>query len=207
MRLKKPLPAGILGLNCLTQPQPFIMSFTFKKLAIPEVVLIESSVSVDDRGFFTEVFRASEFEKNGITASFVQDNFSHSKKGVIRGLHYQLNPKAQGKLVRVIKGKILDVVVDVRRGSPTFLNKITIELSSENNHMLYIPTGFAHGFVALSDEVNFLYKCTAEYSKEHERGIRYDDPEINITWGIPEPLVSEKDLALPFAKDAEVFKF
>lgn len=205
MRLKKPLPAGILGVNFLTWPQPFIMSFTFKKLAIPEVILVESSVAVDGRGFFTEVFKASEFEKNGVFASFVQDNFSHSKKGVIRGLHYQLNPKAQGKLVRVIKGKILDVAVDVRRASPTFLQKVEVELSDENNRMLFIPPGFAHGFVVLSDEVKFLYKCTAEYSKEHERGIRFDDPSINIDWRISDPLVSEKDLGLPYAKDAEVF--
>jgi len=181
------------------------MSFTFNKLNIPEVILIESSVSTDDRGFFTEVFKASEFEKHGVATSFVQDNFSHSKKGVIRGLHYQLNPKAQGKLVRVIKGKIMDIAVDVRHDSPTFLQKVEVELSEENNRMLFIPPGFAHGFVALSDEVKFLYKCTAEYSKEHERGIRFDDPNINIDWRISDPLVSEKDLMLPYAKDAEVF--
>lgn len=180
------------------------MSFIFKKLDIPEVILIESSVSLDNRGFFTEIFKASEFKKNGVDTSFMQDNFSQSKKGVIRGLHYQLNPKAQGKLVRVLKGKILDVAVDVRHDSPTFLQKITIELSDENNRMLFIPPGFAHGFVTLSDDVKFLYKCTVEYSKKHERGIRFDDPDINIDWGISSPLLSEKDLRLPYAKDAEV---
>lgn len=181
------------------------MSFIFKKLEIPDVVLVESSLSRDDRGFFTEVFKACEFEKNGMPYSFVQDNYSQSKKGCIRGLHYQLDPKAQGKLVRVLKGRIMDVAVDVRRNSPTFLKKITVELSDENNKMLYIPTGFAHGFVALSDDVRFLYKCTAEYSKDHERGIRFDDPDIGIDWGIEEPIISKKDLILPYAKDAEVF--
>lgn len=181
------------------------MSFSFKKLDIPEVTLIECSAFPDERGFFTEVFKASEFEANGLPSTFLQDNFSHSKKGVIRGLHYQLNPKAQGKLVRVLKGKIIDVAVDVRHDSPTFLKSVAVELSDENNRMLFIPTGFAHGFVALSDEVKFLYKCTEEYSKEHERGIRFDDPDININWGISDPLVSAKDLELPYAKDAEVF--
>ncbi len=140
-----------------------------------------------------------------MAAFFVQDNFSCSKKGVIRGLHYQINPKAQGKLVKVLKGKILDAAVDIRRNSPTFLQSVVVELSDENNRMLFIPQGFAHGFVALSDDVKFLYKCTAEYSKEHERGIRFNDPDINIDWGISNPLVSEKDLKLPYAKDAEVF--
>lgn len=181
------------------------MSFIFKKLEIPEIILIEASAFHDERGYFTEVFKASEFAKNGITTSFTQDNFSSSKKGVIRGLHYQLNPKAQGKLVRVLKGKILDIAVDVRRDSPTFLKNVSVELSDENNRMLFIPAGFAHGFVTLSDEVKFLYKCTVEYSKEHERGIRFDDPAINIDWGILNPLVSEKDLELPYAKDAELF--
>ena len=181
------------------------MSFIFTKQAIPEVILVESSLFPDERGFFTEVFRASEFEKNGLPGRFLQDNFSYSKKGVVRGLHYQLDPKAQGKLVRVLKGKILDVAVDVRRKSPTFLQKVAVELSAENNRMLFIPEGFAHGFVSLSEEVFFLYKCTSEYSKEHERGIRYDDPDISMDWEVSEPLVSEKDLELPYAKDAEVF--
>ena len=181
------------------------MSFAFTKQAIPEVILVESSLFPDERGFFTEIFRASEFEKNGLPGHFLQDNFSYSRKGVVRGLHYQLDPKAQGKLVRVLKGKILDVAVDVRRESPTFLQKVAVELSDENNRMLFIPEGFAHGFVALSEEVHFLYKCTSEYSKEHERGIRYDDPDIAIDWKVSHPLVSEKDLELPYAKDAEIF--
>lgn len=181
------------------------MSFIFKKLEIPEVILVESLAFPDERGFFTEIFKDSEFKKNGITASFVQDNFSYSKRGVIRGLHYQLNPKAQGKLVMVLNGKILDVAVDIRRGSPTFLKSVAVELSDKNNRMLFIPPGFAHGFVALSDEVKFLYKCTAEYSKEHECGIRFDDHDININWGISNPIVSRKDLELPCAKHAEVF--
>ncbi|HBH71685.1 MAG: dTDP-4-deoxyrhamnose 3,5 epimerase [Parcubacteria group bacterium GW2011_GWC1_42_11] len=181
------------------------MTFIFKKQNIPEVVLIETPAFPDDRGYFSEWFKASEFERNGLPTTFLQDNFSHSKKGVIRGLHYQLNPKAQGKLVRVLKGNIIDIAVDIRRDSPTFLKSVAVELSDKNNNMLFIPAGFAHGFVTLSDEVRFLYKCTEEYSKEYERGIRYDDPEININWGISNPLVSEKDLNLPLAKDAEVF--
>lgn len=181
------------------------MTFIFKKLELPEVILIEASIFPDDRGFFTEIFKASEFKKNGLPTTFLQDNFSHSQKGVIRGLHYQLTPKAQGKLVRVLKGKIIDVAVDIRRNSPTFLKSVAVELSDENNNMLFIPAGFAHGFVALSDEVKFLYKCTEEYSKEHERGIRFDDPDININWRVSDPIVSEKDRNLPFAKNAEVF--
>lgn len=181
------------------------MSFIFKKLELPEIVLVESLAFPDERGFFSETFKASDFEKNGLPTNFPQDNFSHSIKGVIRGLHYQLAPKAQGKLVRVIKGKILDVAVDMRRNSPTFLKSVTVELSDENNRMLFIPAGFAHGFVALSDEVDFLYKCTEEYSKEHERGVRFDDPEININWGVSNPIVSKKDLELHYAKDADCF--
>lgn len=182
------------------------MSFIFIKQAIPEVILIESSVFSDERGFFTEVFKSSEFEKNGMPGNFTQDNFSFSKKGVIRGLHYQLNPKAQGKLVRVLEGEVLDVAVDMRRESPTFLQKVSVVLSAENNRMLFIPVGFAHGFAALSEEVHFLYKCTSEYSKEYECGVRYDDPDISIDWNVSSPIVSEKDLNLPYAKNAEVFK-
>ena len=185
--------------------KPQNMPFLFTKLDIPDVILIKPPLYNDDRGFFTEIFKESVFKENGIHYNFVQDNYSQSKKGVIRALHYQLPPKAQGKLVRVLTGKILDVAVDVRRDSPTFLKSVTAELSSENNHMLFIPPGFAHGFVALSDDVRFLYKCTEEYSKEHERGIRSDDPDINIDWGVINPLISEKDQKLPYAKDAETF--
>jgi dTDP-4-dehydrorhamnose 3,5-epimerase len=178
------------------------MAFTFKRLALPEVILIESSVFPDERGSFTETFKASEFEKNGVPGSFVQENFSHSKKGVVRGLHYQLDPKAQGKLIRVLSGKVLDVAVDMRRQSPTFLQSVSVELSDENGLMLFIPAGFAHGFSALTYDVRFVYKCTAEYSKEHERGVRFDDPDIHIDWKVTDPILSENDRMLPYAKDA-----
>jgi dTDP-4-dehydrorhamnose 3,5-epimerase len=181
------------------------MSFTFKKTGIPEVILIETSTFSDERGLFSEIFKASVFSDNDVPTSFLQDNFSHSKKGVLRGLHYQLNPKAQGKLVRVLRGVVLDVAVDVRRASPTFLQHVSVELSESNGRMLYVPPGFAHGFVTLTDEVSFLYKCTAEYSLEHERGVRFDDHDINVDWGIKDPIVSTKDRALPFVKDAELF--
>lgn len=181
------------------------MPFSFRKLDIPDLVLIESPVFHDERGFFTETFKASDFEKNGLPSVFVQDNYSVSKKNCIRGLHYQLDPYAQGKLVRVVSGAIRDVAVDIRRNSPTFLQKAVVELSDQNHHMLFIPPGFAHGFVALTDDVKLVYKCTAEYSKEHERGIRFDDPEINIDWGVTNPIVSKRDLDQPYVKDAEVF--
>lgn len=180
------------------------MPFTYRELEIPGVVLVEYSLFQDERGFFSEIFRQSEFTKNGIVGPFVQDNFSVSKKGVVRGLHYQLSPKTQGKLITVLAGRVLDFAVDIRRGSSTFLKSISVELSDKNNRMLYIPEGFAHGFVALSEEVKFFYKCTNEYSKEHERGIRFDDPDINIDLGIKNPSLSERDLALPFLKDAEL---
>jgi len=181
------------------------MSFVFKKLHIPGPILVESKAFFDERGFFTELFKGSDFVQNGIPMSFVQDNFSRSKRGVIRGLHYQLPPKAQGKLVRVLKGRGLDIAVDIRRASETFLKYVAIELSEDNNLALFIPEGFAHDFMAFTDDTFLLYKCTNEYSPEHERGIRYDDPDINIDWGIVEPLVAKRDADFPYAKNAEVF--
>lgn len=181
------------------------MPLIFKKLEIEDVVLITPKVFFDERGFFLESYKESEFFANGITEKFVQDNRSLSKKGVIRALHYQLNPAAQGKLVRVLTGAVFDVAVDVRRSSPTFLKWVGVELNEENNNMLYIPPGFAHGFVALTDNVNLLYKCTNEYDKASERGIRYDDPTINVNWGTDKPIVSDKDKILPFLKEAEIF--
>ncbi|HOV13470.1 MAG TPA: dTDP-4-dehydrorhamnose 3,5-epimerase [Spirochaetota bacterium] len=181
------------------------MPSTFKRLEIPEVILVSPKAFFDERGFFIESYKESEFIANGITEKFVQDNHSLSKKGVIRALHYQLNPKAQGKLVRVVTGSVFDVAVDIRKSSPTFLKCIRVELSDKNNDMLYIPPGFAHGFVALTDNVNLLYKCTNEYDKASERGIRYDDPQINVNWGVSNPIVSDKDKILPYLKDAEIF--
>ena len=147
------------------------MPFSFKKLEIPEVILIEAKSFSDHRGFFLESFKESEFTSNQINTRFVQDNVSHSTKGVLRGLHYQKNPKAQAKLVTVIRGKIFDVAVDIRIGSPTFGKWVGEILSSENHKSLFIPKGFAHGFCVTSDEADVLYKVDQEYSAETERGI------------------------------------
>jgi dTDP-4-dehydrorhamnose 3,5-epimerase len=179
------------------------MPFEFIRLEIPDVVLIKPKVFEDDRGFFMETYKASDFAKAGIDFSFSQDNHSKSKKGVLRGLHYQLEPKAQGKLVRCIKGKIWDVAVDLRLGSPWFGKWIAVELSKENKCMLWIPAGFAHGFVALEDS-EIIYKCTEEYDPTFDRGIIWNDPEINIPWPIKKPTLSPKDAKLPALKDAEI---
>jgi len=181
------------------------MPFNFKKLSLDDVVLIEPRVFPDERGFFMESFKSSDFKNAGLDLYFVQDNHSLSQRGVIRGLHYQLPPKAQGKLVRVVKGAVYDVAVDIRKKSPTYLKWVAEELSDENHRMLYIPPGFAHGFAALTDEVHLVYKCTEEYAPQCDRGIRWDDPEIGIAWKIDAPIVSDKDRALPLSSEAEVF--
>jgi len=182
------------------------MPFNFKKLDVPGLVLIEPKVFYDERGFLLETFKETEFVNAGINEKFVQDNHSYSKKNVIRGLHYQLPPKSQGKLLRVVRGKIFDVAVDIRKSSPTYLKWVGVELSEKNMKMLYIPEGFAHGFIALEDSVHLLYKCTNEYSKESEAGIRYNDPDICIDWKLQShPIICEKDKNLPFVKDAMLF--
>lgn len=180
------------------------MPFEFKKLNIHDVQLIIPKVFNDDRGFFLESFKKSDFAANGIVEEFNQDNHSKSSKGVLRGLHYQLAPKAQAKIVRCIKGKIFDVAVDIRKNSPTFSKWVGAILSEENKNMLYMPEGFAHGFVVLSETAEILYKASNEYSKEHDRGIAWNDPDINIKWDIDfEPLLSEKDKQQPFLKDVK----
>jgi len=181
------------------------MPFSFKPLSIPDVILVEPEVFPDDRGFFFESFKASDFEKANLPVRFVQDNFSFSKKDVIRGLHYQKHPKAQGKLVSVLKGGVWDVAVDIRRQSSTFLKWIAAELNDQNHKMLYIPPGFAHGFVSLTEDVHLLYKCTNEYDKQADAGIRWDDPDIAILWPVNRPILSEKDRKLPLIHHAEVF--
>jgi len=179
------------------------MSFTFKTLGIPDIILIEPKPFLDERGYFFESYRESDFAANGIDTKFVQDNFSHSKRGVLRGLHYQIYPKAQAKLVMTLKGEIFDVVVDIRKNSTTF-GKWTGEILSEKNHrMLYIPEGFAHGFCVLSDEADVLYKINQEYSPEHERGVVWNDPDLNITWPVSNPILAKKDLLLPVLKNAD----
>lgn len=179
------------------------MTFTFKKLDIPEVILITPNSFPDERGFFLEHFKESEFSSNGIKTKFVQDNFSHSIKGVLRGLHYQKNPKAQAKLVSALRGEIFDVAVDLRKDSPTY-GKWVGEILSENNHnLLYIPEGFAHGFCVLSEQADVLYKVSQEYSPEDEKGILWNDAELNITWPVDKPIFQEKDSKLPILKNAD----
>ncbi len=178
------------------------------RLAIPEVVLLTPRVFGDDRGFFFESFNAQKFaDATGVSPDFVQDNHSKSQRGVLRGLHYQLPPMAQGKLVRVVQGEVFDVAVDVRRGSPTFGKWVGEVLSAENKRQLWIPAGFAHGFLTLSDTAEFLYKTTALYSPPHERCIAWDDPTIGVEWplGGVAPLLSGKDAVGVALGQAEVF--
>jgi dTDP-4-dehydrorhamnose 3,5-epimerase len=179
------------------------MPFHFKRLAIPEVILIEPKIFKDERGSFMETYKYSDFAPMGIKEHFVQDNYSKSLKVVLRGLHFQKNPNAQGKLIQCIKGKIFDVAVDIRKGSPTYRQWVSIELSEENNLILYVPAAFAHGFVVLSESVDVIYKCTKEYSPEDDRGIVWNDPETNIHWPVKDPLLSEKDKNHPLLKDAD----
>jgi dTDP-4-dehydrorhamnose 3,5-epimerase len=168
----------------------------FNKTSLPDVLLISPSIFGDDRGHFFESFNSERWKSQGLTSEFVQDNQSFSKKGVIRGLHFQNSPNAQGKLVRVILGKVLDVAVDLRPESPTFGKYELFELDAEIGNMVYIPEGFAHGFAALEDSI-FQYKCTGLYNKASEGGFRWDDLTLNIPWGIANPIVSEKDQILP----------
>jgi dTDP-4-dehydrorhamnose 3,5-epimerase len=171
--------------------------------ALPGVLLIEPRAFSDDRGFFFESYRADRYAAVGIVGAFVQDNFSRSVRGTLRGLHFQ-EPNAQGKLVQVLCGAAYDVVVDVRRGSPTFGKWIAAELTGDAPKQLWIPPGFAHGFCATSETVDFHYKCTAEYSPEAERSIRWDDPALAIPWPQSHPLLSKKDEAAPLLADAPV---
>ena len=183
----------------------------FTKTNIPEVILIEPKVYGDDRGYFVETFRSDLFEqKTGIKTQFIQDNESRSSYGVLRGLHYQLPPFPQSKLVRVIEGKVLDVAVDIRVGSPTFGQHVTAELSAENKHQLFIPRGFAHGFVVLSETAIFAYKVDNYYSPECDRGIKFDDPDLGINWQISseEVQLSDKDShQLILKHNKELFDF
>ena len=174
------------------------MPFEFERQKIEDVILVKPKVFGDSRGFFMESYKKSDFFANGIDVEFNQDNHSKSTKGVLRGLHYQANPYGQAKLVRCSKGRIYDVAVDIRPDSKTFGQYVKVELSEENKHMLYIPVGFAHGFVALTDEVELLYKASGEYAPQADRGIIWNDKDINIVWEIDfEPLLSEKDKKQP----------
>ncbi len=180
------------------------MPFKFTRTA-GGLIILEYLSFVDPRGFFQELYKFSDFERHGLGLKFVQDNISLSRINVLRGLHYQLPPAAQGKLVFVLKGTIYDVAVDIRRSSDKFRSWYGYELSESNRKALYIPPGFAHGFVCLSETALVFYKCTAEYSREHERGIRWDDPGIAIDWPVASPILSEKDEGLPLLEDASLF--
>lgn len=179
------------------------MAFEFVDLQLTGPLLIKPKAFSDDRGFFMETFKASEFIIHGIPTSFIQDNHSQSNKNVIRGLHYQLNPKAQGKLLRVIRGRVFDVIVDIRKNSPTYGRCLSTELSEQNKHILWVPAGFAHGVAFLEDNTELLYKATEEYSKEHERSILWNDPALGIKWPVDNPILSEKDANAPLLHDAE----
>jgi dTDP-4-dehydrorhamnose 3,5-epimerase len=172
------------------------------RTAISEVFVIEPKVFGDPRGFFCETFKADRYAAHGIVGPFVQDNLSRSARGVLRGLHLQ-NPKTQGKLVSVLRGSVRDVAVDVRVGSPTFGQHVAVELSEENRRQLWVPRGFAHGFVVLSQSADFFYKCDEFYSPSDEIVVRWDDPALGIGWGISSPAVSPRDSAAPVLADVQ----
>ena len=186
------------------------MPFSFKKCEIDGLILVIPKVFGDERGFFMETYKSSDFVKAGIDEDFVQDNHSRSIKGVLRGLHFQTSPYEQGKLVRCIKGIIFDVAVDIRENSPTFGKWYATILSCENKKMLWIPKGFAHGFLTLSDSAEIIYKVSgAEYNPAHDGGIKWNDPDIGINWPFKEydikyPILSAKDEKLPYLRDIEV---
>lgn len=177
------------------------------KTKLDGVVIIEPDVFGDNRGFFMESWNKKKMAEAGLDYDFVQDNHSKSTvKGTLRGIHFQKGDKAQAKLVRCVKGEVLDVAVDLRRNSPTFKQWVGVELSEENKKQLLIPRGFGHGFVTLTDDVEFLYKADNYYAPETDTGIRWNDPEIGVEWGIENPILSDKDKNNPFLKNAEIFE-
>jgi dTDP-4-dehydrorhamnose 3,5-epimerase len=173
------------------------MPFTFAPTSLPGVTIIEPRVLTDHRGFFLEAYKKSEFAAAGIDVDFVQDNHSRSVRGTLRGLHWQTAPHPQAKLIRVLDGEILDVAVDVRDGSPTFGRWVSVTLSAENFRQLFIPTGFAHGFLVLSDIADIEYKCSDVYDPAAERGLMWNDPEIGIPWPVTDPILSARDRTHP----------
>lgn len=184
---------------------PTGMPFEFSPMPeLPEVVLVKPRVFHDPRGWFSETYKASDFAAAGIPTGFRQDNHSRSVgRGAVRGLHYQKSPMAQGKLVRCVRGEALDVAVDIRKGSPTYGRHVAAVLSAENHHMLWVPVGFAHGFCTLTEEVDILYKCTEEYSRDHDRSILWNDPALAIPWPLKDPVLSEKDARAPRLAEAD----
>ena len=182
----------------------------FTRTEIEDVIIIDPAVHGDERGYFVETFRQDKLEEFlGFTVNFCQDNESKSSKGVLRGLHYQLSPAAQTKLVRVIKGRVVDVAVDIRKGSPTFGHYVAVELSEENKRQLFVPRGFAHAFVVLEDHTVFAYKVDNYYSPENDRGLAFDDPAIGIEWPIEHSLLklSDKDKKQPKLNEADLFNY
>jgi dTDP-4-dehydrorhamnose 3,5-epimerase len=179
------------------------MAFRFTPLALPEVIAIDPEIFPDNRGFFLETYKYSEFSHNGIHAQFVQGNHSHSAQKTLRGLHYQKPPHAQGKLIRVVQGEIFDVVVDLRKGSPRFGKWIARILSAENHQMIYIPPGFAHGAFIVSKEATLLYMVTSEYEPASERGIIWNDPLLGISWPSDDPILSGRDKTWPTLVNAD----
>jgi dTDP-4-dehydrorhamnose 3,5-epimerase len=186
-----------------SQSRGCLMPFEFRKFEISGPQLVCPRIFDDERGYFFELYKHTDFTSGEIEEHFVQDNFSRSAKGVLRGLHYQKDPAAQGKLVMCMKGVIYDVAVDIRKGSPTFGKWVGAELTDSNRFMLYVPPGFAHGFQVISDGAEVLYKCTAEYSPQNDRGIIWNDRDINISWPLAEPVFSSKDKLHPALRDAD----
>ncbi len=180
------------------------MPFSFEVLRIPEVTLVKPRVFGDVRGFNLETYKRGDFRAAGMPGTFVQANHSRSARGVLRGLHYQKMPRAQGKLVTAITGEVFDVAVDIRMGSPTYGAWVGQVLSAENHHLLYVPPGFAHGFCVLSEWADFIYLLTDEYSPEHERGILWNDPDIGIEWPVQDPDLSARDVAQPRLREADI---
>jgi dTDP-4-dehydrorhamnose 3,5-epimerase len=179
------------------------MPFRFTPTVIPDVMVIEPRVFSDARGFFMETYKRSEFVAQGITEVFAQCNHSKSSRGILRGLHFQNPPKAQGKLIRAIGGEIYDVAVDIRKGSPTFGQWVAVELSAESKRMLYVPAGFAHGFCVTSEDAEIQYMTTDEYAPEFEGGVIWNDPELEIRWPIAEPMLSPRDRDWPCLREAD----
>ncbi len=178
--------------------------FLFTPQRIPDLILVAPKLREDERGFFAETYNEPVFRHNGIDVAFVQDNHSQSQRGVLRGLHFQRPPFAQDKLVRVVEGEVFDVAVDVRPNSSTFGQWVGVVLSQENKNMFFIPQGFAHGFLVLSETAQFVYKTSNIYAPDHDGGVRWDDPDIGIKWPITNPQLSAKDAALPLLREARL---
>jgi dTDP-4-dehydrorhamnose 3,5-epimerase len=181
------------------------MPFRFKRLeALPEVIVIEPQTFSDERGWFAETYKKSDFESQGVSVEFVQDNHSRStSRGVLRGLHFQKEPVAQGKLVRCILGQVFDVAVDIRKGSPTYAKWVSSILSADDHKTIWVPRGFAHGVLTMTDIAEILYKTTSEYSPSNDRCVRWNDPTIGIEWPISQPTLSKKDAGAPLLRDVD----